>query len=85
MGEWVQVQGPDGVFKAYLARPAGQPKAALVAIQEIFGINAVMRKKADWLASEGYLAIAPALFDVQGFNAKVQAHMPKAIAFTFTL
>ena len=62
MGEWVQVQGPDGAFKAYLARPAGQPKAVLVAIQEIFGINAVMRKKADWLASEGYLAIAPDLF-----------------------
>ncbi len=62
MGEWVQVQGPDGAFKAYLARPAGQPKAAVVAIQEIFGVNTVMRKKADWLASEGYLAIAPDLF-----------------------
>lgn len=62
MGEWVQVQGPDGVFKAYVARPAGQPKAAVVAIQEIFGVNAVMRHKADWLASEGFLAIAPDLF-----------------------
>ena len=62
MGEWVQVQGPDGAFKAYVARPAGTPKAAVVAIQEIFGVNAVMRKKADWLASEGFLAIAPDLF-----------------------
>lgn len=62
MGEWVQVRGPDGTFKAYVARPAGQPKAAVVAIQEIFGVNAVMRHKADWLASEGYLAIAPDLF-----------------------
>jgi carboxymethylenebutenolidase len=62
MGEWVQVQGPDGVFRAYVARPAGTPKAAVVGIQEIFGVNAVMRGKADWLAREGFLAIAPDLF-----------------------
>jgi carboxymethylenebutenolidase len=62
MGEWVQIQGPDGAFKAYVARPAGTPKAAVVTIQEIFGVNAVMRKKADWLAREGFLAISPDLF-----------------------
>lgn len=62
MGEWVQVAGPDGVFRAYVARPAGPAKAAVVAIQEIFGVNAVMRSKADWLAREGFLAIAPDLF-----------------------
>jgi carboxymethylenebutenolidase len=62
MGEWVQVQGPDGAFRAYVARPSGTPKAAVVAIQEIFGVNAVMRGKADWLAREGFLAIAPDLF-----------------------
>jgi carboxymethylenebutenolidase len=62
MGEWVQVAGPDGGFKAYVARPAETPKAAVVVIQEIFGVNAVMRGKADWLAREGFLAIAPDLF-----------------------
>ena len=62
MGEWVQVQGPDGAFKAYVAPPSGTPKGAVVAIQEIFGVNAVMRGKADWLAREGFLAIAPDLF-----------------------
>ncbi|MGH6951184.1 MAG: dienelactone hydrolase family protein, partial [Vitreimonas sp.] len=62
MGEWVQIQGPDGAFKAYVARPEGTPKAAVVAIQEIFGVNAVMRGKADWLAREGFLAAAPDLF-----------------------
>ncbi|HYD71943.1 MAG TPA: dienelactone hydrolase family protein [Candidatus Binatia bacterium] len=62
MGEWVEVQGPDGAFKAYVARPSGTPKAAVVTIQEIFGVNAVTRGKADWLAREGYLAIAPDLF-----------------------
>lgn len=62
MGEWVEVQGPDGSFKAYVARPSGTPRGAVVAIQEIFGVNAVMRGKADWLASEGFLAVAPDLF-----------------------
>ena len=62
MGEWVQVQGPDGAFRAYVARPAAPAKAAVVAIQEIFGVNAVMRGKAEWLAREGFLAIAPDLF-----------------------
>lgn len=62
MGEWVDVQGPDGAFRAYVARPSGTPTAAVVAIQEIFGVNAVMRHKADWLAREGFLAIAPDLF-----------------------
>jgi len=62
MGDWVDVQGPDGAFKAYVARPAGTPKGAVVAIQEIFGVNAVMRGKADWLAREGFLAVSPDLF-----------------------
>lgn len=62
MGEWVQVAGPDGAFRAYVARPSATPRAAVVAIQEIFGVNAVMRGKADWLAREGFLAIAPDLF-----------------------
>lgn len=62
MGEWVDIKVPDGAFRAYVARPAGAPKAAVVAIQEIFGVNAVMRGKADWLASEGFLAISPDLF-----------------------
>ncbi len=62
MGEWVEVQGPDGAFRAYVARPVGTPRAAVVEIQEIFGVNSVMRKKADWLAGEGFLAIAPDLF-----------------------
>lgn len=62
MGEWVQVAGPDGAFKAYVARPAGTPKGAVVVVQEIFGVNAVMRGKADWLAREGFLSIAPDLF-----------------------
>ncbi len=60
--EWAQISGPAGSFKAYVARPAGAPKGAVVVIQEIFGVNDGIRGKADWLAGEGYLAVAPDLF-----------------------
>jgi carboxymethylenebutenolidase len=52
----------DEEFTAYVARPAGSPKAAIVVIQEIFGVNAGIRRKCDRLAEDGYLAIAPDLF-----------------------
>jgi len=52
----------DGQFAAYVAEPTGPAKAAIVVIQEIFGINPGIRSKCDRLAEEGYLAIAPDLF-----------------------
>ncbi len=50
-------------LQAYEARPAGPAKAGLVVLQEIFGVNRHMRSVADGFAAEGYVAIAPALFD----------------------
>lgn len=52
----------DGAFEAYRADPASPPKAAIIVIQEIFGVNGGIRAKCDHLASLGYLAIAPDLF-----------------------
>lgn len=53
----------DGSFDAYVAEPAGgKAGAAIVVIQEIFGVNAGIRRKCDQLAEAGYLAIAPDLF-----------------------
>jgi carboxymethylenebutenolidase len=49
-------------FAAYVARPADTPRAAIVVIQEIFGVNAGIRRKCDRLAEAGYLAVAPDLF-----------------------
>ena len=49
-------------FTAYLAKPEGKPKAAIIVIQEIFGVNPGIRRKCDKWAEEGYLAIAPDLF-----------------------
>ncbi len=51
-----------GKFGAYLAEPEATPKAAIVVIQEIFGVNTGIRRKCDALAAAGYLAIAPDLF-----------------------
>lgn len=54
----------DGhTLSAYAARPASQPIAGLVIIQEIFGVNAHIRSVADGYAKDGFLAVAPALFD----------------------
>ena len=52
----------EASFSAYVARPADTPKAAIVVIQEIFGVNAGIRRKCDRLAEDGYLAVAPDLF-----------------------
>lgn len=52
----------SGNFTAYVARSAGTSKAAIVVIQEVFGINAGIRQKCDRLAEDGYLAVAPDLF-----------------------
>ncbi|WP_326523715.1 dienelactone hydrolase family protein [Sphingomonas sp.] len=52
----------DGSFAAYVARPAGTPRAAVVVIQEVFGVNPGIRRKCDRLAEDGYLAVAPDLF-----------------------
>jgi carboxymethylenebutenolidase len=52
----------DQSFNAYLAEPAGEPRGAIVVIQEIFGVNAGIRSKCDRWAELGYLALAPDLF-----------------------
>ena len=52
----------DERFDCYLARPDGAPRAAIVVIQEIFGVNEGIRRKCDKLAGDGYLALAPDLF-----------------------
>jgi carboxymethylenebutenolidase len=64
MGESVTIRAVDGhELSAYVAKPAGEPIAALVVIQEIFGVNRHIRSVADAYAKDGFLAIAPALFD----------------------
>ena len=64
MGKLFELTAADGfVLSAYRADPAGSPRGALVVAQEIFGINSHIRSVCDGFAADGYLAIAPALFD----------------------
>lgn len=64
MGSMIEIEtlAHDGKFKAYRAEPAGAPKAAIIVIQEIFGVNRGIREKCDSWAEQGYLALAPDLF-----------------------
>ena len=61
-GEEITVRGEGGGFTAYLASPASGRGPGIVVIQEIFGVNAVMRGVADDLAAQGYFALCPDLF-----------------------
>jgi len=64
MGTTIELTASDGHrLAAYRADPAGKPRGGLVVIQEIFGVNSHIRSVADGYAADGYLAIAPALFD----------------------
>jgi len=64
VGQDIKLTASDG-FKlgGYRADPAGAPKVAIVVIQEIFGVNHHIRSVCDRLAGEGYVAIAPSIFD----------------------
>ena len=64
MGKIIELIASDGhKLSAYRAEPAGKPKGALIVAMEIFGVNSHIRSVADGYAADGYLAIAPALFD----------------------
>src|SRR5713101_967150 len=62
MKDHITIKGHDGAFPAYIARPKTVPASAVVVLQELFGVNADIRKHCDELAEQGYLAVAPDLF-----------------------
>ena len=61
-GETITIKGPDGSFSGYLSKPASGKGPGIVVIQEVFGVNKVMRDVTDDLAREGYVALCPDLF-----------------------
>lgn len=64
MGDQINIESKDGfTFSAYQAKPAAEPRATVLVIQEIFGVNQHIREVCDGYAGAGYLALAPALFD----------------------
>ncbi|MCL4792244.1 MAG: dienelactone hydrolase family protein [Gammaproteobacteria bacterium] len=50
-------------LQGYLVRPEGPPKGGIIVLQEIFGVTSHIREVTDGFAAQGYLALAPALFD----------------------
>ena len=81
----VMIDAADGGrFSAYVAKPKVTPAGGLVVIQEIFGVNAVMREQCDWYASQGFLAVCPDLFWRQQpgvqLTDKTEAEWNKAFA-----
>jgi len=68
MGKMIELTAPDGhKLAAYRADPSGKneakPRGGIVVIQEIFGVNSHIKSVADGFAADGYLAVAPAMFD----------------------
>ncbi len=64
MGQWIELTAADGFgLSAYRADPDGKPRGAVVVVQEIFGVNSHIRGVCEHYAKDGYVAIAPGLFD----------------------
>src|SRR5277367_3784741 len=62
MNDRITIESQDGAFGAYIARPKASPASAVVVLQELFGVNADIRKTCDELAEQGFIAVAPDLF-----------------------
>jgi carboxymethylenebutenolidase len=64
MGKTVTLTADDGhTLSAYRADPSGRPRGGLVVVQEIFGVNTHIKRVTDGFAADGYVALAPAIFD----------------------
>jgi carboxymethylenebutenolidase len=62
MNDRITIQGRDGSFGAYIAKPSRLPAPAVVVLQEVFGVNADIRAHCDDLAGQGFIAVAPDLY-----------------------
>lgn len=69
-----------GLIPAYVVKPAGTPKAAIIVIQEVFGVNPGIRKKTEDWAAQGYLAVAPDVFWRQKPGIDLDPDVPEQFA-----
>jgi len=80
MGKLVELTAADGArISAWRADPTATPRGAIVVAQEIFGVNGHIRSVCDGYAANGYVAIAPALFDRYAPNVDL-GYTPEDIA-----
>jgi len=64
MGKFIELTASDGhKFSAFRADPSGKARGGVVVIPEIFGVNSHIQQVTDGFAADGYLAVAPAMFD----------------------
>ena len=63
MSQWIPLDTDAGPVRAWYARPEHPPRGAVIVLQEIFGVNPHIRAVTDDFAEDGFVAIAPALFD----------------------
>lgn len=85
MSTTIETLDGSAQFDAYVATPQGTPKAAIVVIQEIFGVNAGIKQKCDKLAQQGYLAYAPDLFWRIEPGISLDADVPAQLQQAFDL
>ena len=72
MNETIELKTLDNHnFNAFISRPETKPKGGLVVIQEIFGVNEHIREVCKKFTKEGYLAVAPSLFDRESKNIEL--------------
>ena len=80
MSNFLEITSIDNhKFSGYLAQPLEKPKAGLVILQEIFGVNTHIQEVTNLFAKKGYLSIAPALFDRIERNVELSYDEPGVI------
>jgi carboxymethylenebutenolidase len=62
MHETVEIETPDGVADAYVARPDGDPHPGVLLIPDAFGLRPAIEEMAERVASDGYVVLAPNVF-----------------------
>jgi len=67
----------EAAIPAYVVRPEGTPRGAIIVVQEVFGVEAGIMKKANDWAARGYLAVAPDVFWRQEPGVELDADVPE--------
>jgi len=81
MGTEISLEAEDGhTLGAYRADPQGSPRGAIVVLQEIFGVNSHIREVCDGFAADGYVALAPALYDRSSVRGCDLGYTPDDVA-----
>ena len=57
MTDRITIEGRDGAFGAYIARPTILPAPAVVVLHEVFGVNADICKTCDELTEQGFIGV----------------------------